>query len=44
MMNNKNNRKIKLSASDLEQFSENRWIFNKAVVKAIKENNKSRNT
>jgi len=43
MMKNKNTKKTvtKLSISDLEQFSENRRIFNKAVEKAIKENKKA---
>lgn len=33
--------KVKLKASDLRQFNENRRIFNKAVEMAIEENRKA---
>jgi hypothetical protein len=33
--------KVKLTASDLKQFNENRRIFNKAVEMAIEENKKA---
>jgi hypothetical protein len=38
---NKKTGKVKLSASDLRQFNENRRIFNKAVEKAIEKNKKA---
>jgi hypothetical protein len=42
-MNKRNMKKtkVKLSASDLRQFNENRRIFNKAVERAIEENKKA---
>ena len=43
MMNKRNSKKskVKLKASDLRQFNENRRIFNKAVEIAIEENRKA---